>query len=78
MNDIYDIDEAEVVVSENVSLPAGEYAFYNLIITNNAVLTLMGDSDSLNSFKGVKITVLNLNIDTGSSISADYQGYDNS
>jgi hypothetical protein len=62
-------------ISENTTLSAGEYNYDNLVITNKAVLTLQGDPNSINSFKGVKITVVNLTIDNGSSISADGTGY---
>ncbi|MDD5720864.1 MAG: hypothetical protein PHT16_00225 [Candidatus Pacebacteria bacterium] len=74
-NGIQDVDEAEVIVNSNVSLPAGEYVFNNLTITNNAVLTLEGDPLSSNDFKGVKINAVNITIDAGSSISADGKGY---
>lgn len=74
-NGIADKDETEVVVSSNISLPAGEYIFNNLTITNNAVLTLEGDPISINDFKGVKINAVNITIDAGSSISADGKGY---
>jgi hypothetical protein len=62
-------------IDQNTTLVAGEYNYENLIITNNAVLTLEGDPASANSFKGVKITAINLIIDPGSSISADAKGY---
>ena len=74
-NGIADSEEVDVVMDANRSLPAGEYRFNNLTISNNAVLTLAGDTLSSNSFKGVKITAINLNINSGSSISADKKGY---
>src|SRR3989344_1550301 len=74
-NGIEDRDEAEVSVTANKTLAAGEYAFFNLTITNNAVFTLEGDPDSLNSFKGVKIRAVNLTVHSGASISADQKGY---
>jgi len=62
-------------IDKNTTLTAGEYNYDNLIITNNAVLTLEGDPTSSNSFKGVKINAVNITIDAGSSISADGKGY---
>lgn len=75
VNGIADISEDEVVVALNASLPAGSYAFHNLIISNNAILTLQGDPASSNAFKGVKIVAVNFNINSGSTIYADQQGY---
>jgi len=74
-NGTTDSEENDVVVDSDMSLPAGEYHFNNLTITNNATLTLQGDPLSTNSFKGVKINAVNITIDAGSSISADYKGY---
>lgn len=62
-------------INQNTTLAPGEYNYDNLIITNNAVLTLEGDPASTNDFKGVKINAVNITIDAGSSISADYKGY---
>ncbi|MFA6257704.1 MAG: DUF5018 domain-containing protein [Candidatus Paceibacterota bacterium] len=64
-----------VTINENTTLAPGEYNYDNLIITNNAVLTLEGDPTSLNDFKGVKINAVNITIDAGSLISADGKGY---
>ena len=58
----------------DTTLPAGEYTYDNLIITNNATLTLLGDS-TLPNFKGVKINAVNITVDPGAHISADAQGY---
>ena len=74
-NGIADLSEAEVIVSSDISLPAGEYRFNNLIIKNNATLTLVSNPSSANSFKGVKIIAANLNINSGSFISADKTGF---
>ncbi len=74
-NGIEDSAEDSVVMDSNMSLSVGEYRFNNLSITNNAILTLAGNPLSENSFKGVKITAVNLNIDSGSSISANKTGY---
>ncbi len=62
-------------IDENTTLAPGEYNYENLIITNNAVLTLEGDPESTNDFKGVKINAVNLTITEGASISADQKGY---
>ena len=58
----------------SASLPAGKYAFQELVVTNNAVLTLESDT-SLPGFKGVAISAGNLSIDPGSALSADDRGY---
>ena len=62
-------------IDKDTILTAGEYNYDNLIITNNATLTLEGDPLSSNSFKGVKINAYNITIDSGATISADGQGY---
>lgn len=62
-------------IDTNTTLTAGEYNYDNLIITNNAVLTLEGDPESSNSFKGVEINAYNITVDAGASIFADGQGY---
>jgi hypothetical protein len=62
-------------IDENTTLAAGEYTYENLVITNDATLTLQGDPNSVNSFKGVKINAVNITIDPGSYISANLQGY---
>ncbi len=74
-NSIPDHEEPEVIVSTSQFLDAGEYNFQNLTITNNATLTLKGDSLSPLAFKGVKINAENITVNSGSSISADGQGY---
>ena len=58
-------------IDKNTTLAPGEYNYDNLVITNNAALTLEGDPQSSNSFKGVKITAVSLTITEGASISAD-------
>ena len=62
-------------IDENTTLAPGEYNYENLVITNNAILTLEGDQESTNAFKGVKINAVNLTITEGASISADQKGY---
>ena len=62
-------------IDKDTILTAGEYNYDNLIITNNATLTLEGNPLSSNSFKGVKINAYNITIDSGATISADGQGY---
>ncbi len=62
-------------IDQNTTLVSGEYTYEDLVITNNATLTLQGDPNSSNSFKGVKINAQNITIDPGSSISANGQGY---
>ncbi len=74
-NGIDDSDETDVVMTINATLPAGEYNFNNLTVTNNAVLTLKGDLNSPEDFKGVKINAENITVENGAVLSADRQGY---
>jgi hypothetical protein len=74
-NGLEDESEVEVIVDSNKTLPAGNYLFGNLTLTNNATIIAEGDASSSNVFKGVKITAVNLTINSGSSINADGQGY---
>ncbi|MFZ2522575.1 MAG: PxKF domain-containing protein [Minisyncoccia bacterium] len=76
-NGVLDSSEAEVVLESNFSLPAGEYIYNNLTVTNGATLILLSDPNSANTFKGVKITAVNLTVSNSSSISADGKGYGN-
>jgi len=69
------VELATFTIDENTTWSAGEYNYENLVITNNAVLTLEGDPESAENFKGVKINVVNLTIAEGASISADQKGY---
>jgi hypothetical protein len=62
-------------IDKDTTLLAGTYKYDNLVITNNAKLTLEGDPNSTDSFKGVKINAVNITVDSGSSISADGNGY---
>ena len=73
-DDLADNIDPDTIVSSSATLPAGEYSFRNLTITNNAVLTLNSNT-SLSGFKGVKIEALNLIVDAGAAISADGKGY---
>lgn len=74
-NGISDSTESDVVMSSSATLPAGEYNFNNLTVTNYAILTLEGDVNSSEDFKGVKINANNLTVELGSTISADGKGY---
>lgn len=62
-------------IDTNTTLSPGEYNYENLVITNNATLTLEGDPTSTNDFKGVKINAANITVDAGSKILSDGQGY---
>lgn len=65
-----------LIIDIDTTLPSGEYFYDNVTITNNATLTLLADIVSTGSgFKGVKINANNITIDSGSSISANGQGY---
>ena len=74
-NNVDDSTEADVVVSANATLSPGEYNFNNLTISNSAVLTLEGNLESSENFKGVKINATNVTITPGSRITADGRGY---
>lgn len=76
-NGIVDSVESQVVVSNDIELPSGEYVFKNLTVTNNAVLLLKGDQNSPSVFKGVKITAENITVTEGAQISAYGTGYRN-
>lgn len=63
-------------IDENTELPAGEYFFENITVTNNATLTLLADSESVTSdFRGVKINAKNITVDSGASISSNNVGF---
>ncbi|MFA4975818.1 MAG: immunoglobulin-like domain-containing protein [Candidatus Paceibacterota bacterium] len=69
--------EIDTIIDKDTTLTSGEYNYDNLIINNNAILTLEGNPESANTFKGVKITAKNITINNGSRISADLKGYKN-
>jgi hypothetical protein len=71
---LVDVNDPETIISSSISLPAGEYSFQTLVITNGASLILNSDS-SLSGFKGVRINAQNILIDANSAISADGRGY---
>ncbi len=74
-NGISDNTEQQVILDHDVSLPAGEYFFKDLILKNSATLYAEPDLNSTNTFKGVKINADNISIENGSSISAYGRGY---
>ena len=53
-NGIPDSGETDVIMQTSANLSAGEYNFNNLTIINNATLTLDGDPNSIDAFKGVR------------------------
>ena len=71
---ISDAVDTATIINTNVTLSAGAYVFKNLIITNNAVLTLKSDA-SPDGFKGVCITADNIIVQEGSSLYIDGMGY---
>lgn len=75
-NGVVDSTEAEVILTSNKSLFHGEYNFNNLIISNNATLTLDGAPLSTDSFKGVKINATNMTVFAGARVSAEGKGHD--
>jgi len=63
-------------IDENTELPAGEYFFENVTVTNNATLTLLTDNESdTDNFRGVKINATNVTIDSGATISSNNNGF---
>jgi len=69
-------DEIDPVTELNTSLilEAGEYSFKNLVVEDNAIITLKSNL-SRPDFKGVKILADNFTLAQGSTITADGQGY---
>jgi len=65
----------DVTVSSNASWPAGTYNYGDLVVTNNATLTLQGNTSS---GTGVIIYADSLTVDSGSIISSDGRGYGSS
>ncbi len=63
-------------IDQNTELPAGEYFFENITVTNNATLTLLADNESVTSdFRGVRINAKNITVDSGATISSDNVGF---
>ena len=73
-NGISDAIDHTTVINTNATLSAGAYVFKNLVITNNAVLTLKTDT-SPDGFNGVCITADNIIVQEGSSLYIDGIGY---
>ncbi len=70
----------DVVISSDATWPAGQYNVNSLTVTNGATLTLQGANttgqvDGQWQGYGVTITAANVQVDAGSAISADAQGY---
>src|SRR5512136_1711489 len=70
----------DVVISTNTAWPAGEYTLNSLTVTNGATLTLQGANTTGQvegqwQGYGVTITAGNVQVDSGSRITADGQGY---
>ena len=71
---ISDVIDPVTIINTNVALSAGAYVFKNLIIANNAVLTLKTDT-SPDEFSGVCIPTDNITVQKGSSLYIDGVGY---
>lgn len=71
---IPDSEDIEVIILSNIVLTAGEYSFQNLIIRNNATVTLNSNS-FLEGFKGVRLNAENLTLEQGTILTADGKGY---
>ena len=65
----------DITISSNTTWAAGTYTYRDITITNNAILTLQGSYTDDNDGVGVTINARTITIDTGSSISANSQGY---
>ena len=65
----------DVTVISSASWPAGTYNYGDLVVTNNSVLTLQGNTTN---GTGVIIYADSLTVDAGSSINADGKGYGSS
>ena len=63
---------SDLIVNTNTVLPAGTYTYNNVIVTNNATLTLQGDTTG---GTGVTINANSVQVDMGSKIISDGQGY---
>ncbi len=62
----------DLVVNTSVSLPSGSYSYTSVLVTNGAILTLLGNPGA---GTGVTITAGTIQVDAGAGISADGQGY---
>ena len=71
---ISDAIDHTTVINTNVTLSAGAYVFKNLIITNNAVLTLKTDTSPDGSNR-ICITADNIIVQEGPSLYIDGIGY---
>lgn len=67
--------EEDITINSNTTWSAGTYTYRDILITNNATLTLQGSYTDDNDGFGVTINARNISIDTGSTISANAQGY---
>jgi len=65
----------DLIIENDAELLSGEYFYDNVIVRNNATLTLLSRPEGLSFYRGVKINANNIIIEEGSRISADYQGY---
>ena len=63
-------------IDEDTELPAGEYFYDNLVVTNGATLKILSDTETPDKeFRGVKILANNITIDSGAKISSVGTGY---
>jgi hypothetical protein len=70
----------DVTISSDTTWPAGTYQLNSLTVTNSAKLTLQGANQTGQvggqwAGQGVTISAVNVTVNTGSSITADDQGY---
>lgn len=68
-------ENEDITISSNTSWPAGTYTYRDIIVTNNATLTLQGSYTNDNDGIGVTINARNIRVDSGSSINANAQGH---
>jgi len=65
----------DLVVSENMTIPAGVYVYDSIVVKTGATLTMQGSTTIDTAFKGVQIHAQNITIEDGASVSATGQGY---
>ena len=72
---IVDSLDPETIITQDITLAAGEYTFKNFIINSDVTVTALSDS-SLEGFKGVKLIAENITLNSNSYLTADYNGYE--
>lgn len=63
---------ADLTISQNTTWSSGLYIYDNILVTNNATLTLQSNSTT---GEGVTLNAVNLTVEPGAAISGSGQGY---